>query len=218
MGADPFRGAAAGGCSCSWSEVAWRWCVVTSVSVPESAAITIDVAPIITDTFDRHRLVTTVVMADSDVEEVPDEEKYELRAPLLTPSSAHLSRRGAPWLLCCRITVVYVNKDGSEKVVRGNPGQNLLRLAQQNHVDLEGACECSLACSTCHVVVDEEFFDELPEATEDEDDLLDLAFGLTPTSRLGCQVKLCRELDGIRVTLPAATRNFYVDGHVPQPH
>jgi ferredoxin len=63
-----------------------------------------------------------------------------------------------------------------------------------------------------------EIFDELPEASEDEDDMLDMAFGLTETSRLGCQIIVDKSMDGITVEMPKATRNFYVDGHVPQPH
>lgn len=104
----------------------------------------------------------------------------------------------------CRINVTYVNKDGSETHVKGKPGQNLLRLAQKHDVELEGACECSIACSTCHVVVDDEYYDLLPEASEEEEDMLDLAFGLEPTSRLGCQVVLTDELDGIRVSFGVA--------------
>eukprot|EP00904_Undaria_pinnatifida_P008904 jgi/Undpi1/5143/HiC_scaffold_19.g08494.m1 len=97
-------------------------------------------------------------------------------------------------------------------------GMNLMRAAQANGVDLEGACEGVCACSTCHVIFTGEVFDSLPESSEDEEDMLDLAFGLTETSRLGCQVIVTPEMDGIVVKLPAATRNFYVDGHVPQPH
>jgi ferredoxin len=63
-----------------------------------------------------------------------------------------------------------------------------------------------------------EIFDELPEASEDEEDMLDMAFGLTETSRLGCQIIVDKSMDGITVEMPKATRNFYVDGHVPQPH
>jgi ferredoxin-2, mitochondrial len=82
-----------------------------------------------------------------------------------------------------------------------------------------GACEGSLACSTCHVIVeDKEMFDRLPEACDDENDMLDLAFGLTETSRLGCQIIAKEDIDGIRVKIPAATRNFAVDGFVPKPH
>lgn len=84
---------------------------------------------------------------------------------------------------------------------------------------LIGVC----ACSTCHVILTDELYDELmaeedTEPSEDEEDMLDMAFGLTGTSRLGCQVKISKEMDGQRISLPAATRNFYVDGHVPQPH
>lgn len=90
-------------------------------------------------------------------------------------------------------------------------GEDLLAVARNNGVDLEGACEGSIACSTCHVVLEPEVFDELPEPTEEEEDMLDLAFGLTETSRLGCQVILEEKHDGMQVTLPAATRNMYVD-------
>ncbi|GLH07448.1 Adrenodoxin-like protein, mitochondrial [Gryllus bimaculatus] len=82
----------------------------------------------------------------------------------------------------------------------------------------QGACEASLACTTCHVYVKQEYFDKLPEADEVEDDLLDLAPFLKPTSRLGCQIILKKEYEGMEVTLPQATRNFYVDGHKPEPH
>jgi ferredoxin len=103
--------------------------------------------------------------------------------------------------------------------VRAPLGESLMEVAHANEIDLEGACEGSLACSTCHVVVEDQgMFDALPEACDDENDMLDLAFGLTATSRLGCQVKAAKELDGLRVRVPAATRNFAVDGFVPKPH
>jgi len=82
----------------------------------------------------------------------------------------------------------------------------------------QGACECSVACSTCHVILEEDLFDALPLASEDEDDMLDMAFGLTETSRLGCQIHISEDMEGAKITLPQATRNFYVDGHVPEPH
>lgn len=87
----------------------------------------------------------------------------------------------------------------------------MLEIAHRNNIDLEGACEGSLACSTCHVVVDPEWFELLQEPTEDEEDMLDLAFGLTHTSRLGCQIIMRDELDGLKVKLPSATRNMMVD-------
>lgn len=117
------------------------------------------------------------------------------------------------------VVVTFVDKDGVDVTVQAPVGKSLLEVAHENEIELEGACEGSLACSTCHLVVDnEEFYRKLPEPTEDELDMLDLAFGLTETSRLGCQVVVTKELDGLKVRVPAATRNFYVDGHKPQPH
>lgn len=109
-------------------------------------------------------------------------------------------------------------KDGTEYPVTAEIGENLLEVAHQNEIDLEGACEASLACSTCHVILEDEIYDELEEPEEEEEDLLDLAFGLTHTSRLGCQVMVTEAMEGMKVKLPSATRNFYVDGHVPKPH
>ena len=102
--------------------------------------------------------------------------------------------------------------------VRARVGSSVLSAARAAGVDLEGACECSLACSTCHVVLPAPLYRALPPATDEEEDLLDLAFALTPTSRLGCQVRVTAAFDGAEVTLPMATRNLYVDGHVPKPH
>jgi 2Fe-2S ferredoxin len=104
-------------------------------------------------------------------------------------------------------TMTFIIKDGTARQVDVQEGLTVLEAARKYNIDLEGACEGSLACSTCHVIVDEQFYDQLPEATEDEEDMLDLAFGLTKTSRLGCQICMKPELDGLTVTLPAATRN-----------
>jgi len=74
---------------------------------------------------------------------------------------------------------------------------------------MEGACGGSCACSTCHVIVTSpEMYDRIPEPDDDENDMLDLAFGLTETSRLGCQVKMTADLDGLEVRLPSMTRNM----------
>lgn len=108
-----------------------------------------------------------------------------------------------------KITFVYA--DASEKIVEVPSGISILEAAHKYSVPLEGACEGSLACSTCHVIVDAAWYGKLKSATEDEEDMLDLAFGLTHTSRLGCQIMMSDELDGIKVTLPAATRNLSVD-------
>ncbi|CAI5490625.1 unnamed protein product [Closterium sp. Naga37s-1] len=117
------------------------------------------------------------------------------------------------------IEVTFVQRDGSEAVVQVSVGTNMLQAAHDNDIDLEGACEASLACSTCHVIVmDEEQYSKMPEPTDEENDMLDLAFGLTETSRLGCQVIATKDLNGLRLKLPSATRNFAVDGFVPKPH
>eukprot|EP00051_Salpingoeca_urceolata_P028191 m.485535 g.485535 ORF g.485535 m.485535 type:complete len:194 (+) comp23865_c0_seq1:61-642(+) len=116
------------------------------------------------------------------------------------------------------VNIVYVARDGTEHPVRGKVGDNVLYLAHRYEIDLEGACEASLACSTCHVYVDDDYFDLLDEPEEEEDDMLDLAAALKENSRLGCQLVLRKDLEGMRLTLPPVTRNFYVDGHVPKPH
>eukprot|EP00434_Breviolum_minutum_P027797 symbB.v1.2.024585.t1/scaffold2337.1/size81945/1 len=85
-------------------------------------------------------------------------------------------------------------------------------------VDLEGACEASLACSTCHIILAPDDYKKYGEPTEKEEDLLDLAPCLTPTSRLACQVVVDERLKDQEISLPAMTLNFYVDGHVPTPH
>ena len=107
--------------------------------------------------------------------------------------------------------MTFVFQDGAEKEVEAPNGISVLEIAHKNNIPLEGACEGSLACSTCHVIVDETYYKKLSTATEDEEDMLDLAFGLTHTSRLGCQIIMRDELDGLRVILPAATRNMMID-------
>ena len=117
------------------------------------------------------------------------------------------------------IPVKFILKDGSSVEAMAREGEVALRLAQRYDVPMEGACEASLACVTCHCYVDsEQMFDSLPEATEEEEDLLDKAPFLSVNSRLGCQIIVTKELSGIQLRLPRATANFYVDGHVPQPH
>uniref|UniRef100_A0ACD5Y222 Uncharacterized protein n=1 Tax=Avena sativa TaxID=4498 RepID=A0ACD5Y222_AVESA len=118
-----------------------------------------------------------------------------------------------------KISVTFVDKDGDEKLINVPIGMSMLEAAHENDIELEGACEGSLACSTCHVIVtDVDYYNKLEDPEDEENDMLDLAFGLTETSRLGCQVIASPELDGLRLALPAATRNFAVDGHVPKPH
>ena len=104
--------------------------------------------------------------------------------------------------------MTFIKTDGTRVEVDAPIGLSVLEIAHRNNLDLEGACEGSLACSTCHVIVDPEWYEALQEATEDEEDMLDLAFGLTHTSRLGCQIIITEELDGLTVSLPAGTRNM----------
>ncbi|MFA5123852.1 ferredoxin family 2Fe-2S iron-sulfur cluster binding protein [Zavarzinia sp.] len=108
--------------------------------------------------------------------------------------------------------MVFISPDGKTRTEVDAPvGLSVLEIAHRNKIDLEGACEGSLACSTCHVIVDPEYYGSLPDATEEEEDMLDLAFGLTHTSRLGCQIIMTEDLDGLTVSLPTATRNMMVD-------
>ena len=104
--------------------------------------------------------------------------------------------------------VTFILKDGSRKEVDASLGLSVMEIAHRNHIDIEGACEGSLACSTCHVIVDPTWFGKLADPTEDEEDMLDLAFGLEKTSRLGCQIVMTEALDGLVVKLPAGTRNM----------
>ena len=103
--------------------------------------------------------------------------------------------------------MVFVERDGSRHEVEAPLGLSVLEIAHRHGVDIEGACEGSLACSTCHVVVDADWFAKLVKPTEDEEDMLDLAFDLQETSRLGCQIVMTAALDGLVVKLPAGTRN-----------
>ncbi|MBL8670445.1 MAG: ferredoxin family 2Fe-2S iron-sulfur cluster binding protein [Alphaproteobacteria bacterium] len=103
--------------------------------------------------------------------------------------------------------MTFILRDGARKEVEAPVGLSVLEIAHRNAVDIEGACEGSLACSTCHVIVDAEDYDRLTAAKEEEEDMLDLAFGLQATSRLGCQIIITEELDGLTVALPAGTRN-----------
>ncbi|KAI9028506.1 2Fe-2S ferredoxin-type domain-containing protein [Hyaloraphidium curvatum] len=108
--------------------------------------------------------------------------------------------------------VTFVTPEGEELECWAGEDETMLDVAHANDVEMEGACEGSCACSTCHVIVDKEYFDMLEEPTDEENDMLDLAFGLTETSRLGCQIKMTKELEGMVMQLPSATRNMAVDG------
>jgi len=103
--------------------------------------------------------------------------------------------------------VTFIKPDGTRIEVVAPLGQTFLDIAHHNGLELEGACEGSLACSTCHLIIDDDDFDRLPDASDDEEDMLDLALGLTPTSRLGCQIVMTEELDNLVVRLPSGFNN-----------
>lgn len=108
------------------------------------------------------------------------------------------------------IKIHFILPNGTKHTVDAPVGLSLLEITRkhQNAIYLEGACDGALACSTCHLIVDEQFFDMIPPATDEEDDMLDLAFGLTKTSRLGCQIILTEKMDGMSVSIPKESRNI----------
>ena len=105
--------------------------------------------------------------------------------------------------------VRFLKADGElEREVEAEAGALLLHVAQDNGQPLEGACEGAMACSTCHVIVAPEDFVRLPRASEEEDDLLDLAAHVTRTSRLSCQIELTAELETLTVRIPGGAHNW----------
>ncbi|KAK5003277.1 mitochondrial matrix iron-sulfur protein [Cryomyces antarcticus] len=105
--------------------------------------------------------------------------------------------------------ITIIDKEGASHTFQVADGDNILDIAQAHDLEMEGACGGSCACSTCHVIVDDpDMYDKMEEPDDDENDMLDLAFGLTETSRLGCQVKMSKALDGLAVKLPSMTRNL----------
>lgn len=104
--------------------------------------------------------------------------------------------------------MTFIERGGNRKVVDAPVGTSVMEIARRNGIDVEGACEGSLACSTCHVIVEEGWLAKLKPATDDEEDMLDLAFGITKASRLGCQILMTPELDGLVVRLPKEVRNL----------
>jgi ferredoxin, 2Fe-2S len=103
--------------------------------------------------------------------------------------------------------VTFVERDGTPREVEAKAGQSILDIAHQYGIDIEGACEGAMACSTCHVIVEPGWYDRLPEPSEDEEDMLDFASNLAETSRLGCQIEVTDALDGLVVRLPREVRN-----------
>lgn len=103
-----------------------------------------------------------------------------------------------------KVTVHFLNRDGEKITVKGSPGDSLLDVVINEDLDIDGfgACEGTLACSTCHLIFEEEIFKKLGPVTDEEMDMLDLAYGLTDTSRLGCQICLSKSLEGMVARVP----------------
>ena len=104
--------------------------------------------------------------------------------------------------------MTFILRDGTRKEVDAPVGLSVLEIAHKNNVDIEGACEGSLACSTCHVIVDKDWFAKLKGASEDEEDMLDLASHVTRHSRLACQIYLTEAIDSLTVHIPGGVRNM----------
>ena len=106
------------------------------------------------------------------------------------------------------IKVRFSDTQGNVTEGEGEAGQSLLEVGQALGLPLEGTCEGQMACSTCHVIVDAEWFDKLAEVSEEEEDMLDFAAGVRRTSRLSCQIDLTQALDGLSVTVPAEAHDM----------
>jgi ferredoxin len=123
---------------------------------------------------------------------------------------AHLRtrrRRGAGGGITPMPKIIFISPEGAQTAINIAAGTTILQAAWDNNIDVEGACEGCMACSTCHVIIGKDHFDQLPAPSDEEEDLLDLAWGVRPTSRLGCQLAITDALDGIEVMLPATTNN-----------
>jgi ferredoxin len=108
------------------------------------------------------------------------------------------------------IHVTFLTADGARVEAQAEAGKPLLELGQGAGMALEGTCEGQMACSTCHVIVSRAWFGKLPSASNDEEDLLDLAAGVTATSRLSCQIVLTEALDGLEVKIPGVSHDMQI--------
>jgi ferredoxin-2, mitochondrial len=106
------------------------------------------------------------------------------------------------------VKVTFITAQDQRIAAEAAPGTRLLEAGQNAGLPLEGTCEGQMACSTCHVIVAPEWFDRLDAASDDEEDMLDLAAGVTRTSRLSCQIVLSEALDGLEVHVPEEARDM----------
>jgi len=104
-----------------------------------------------------------------------------------------------------KVSVTFIRQNGDRIPVDAKEGDSLLDVVVNNNVDIDGfgACEGTLSCSTCHLILKQEDYDKIKDKPNDEElDMLDLAYGLTDTSRLGCQIFLTKQLEGLEIQLP----------------
>ena len=98
--------------------------------------------------------------------------------------------------------LIFIQKNGNESSIEAENGLSVMEVARDNNIGIEGTCGGSISCCTCHVIIDAEWFSIVGKPNPDEEDMLDLAFGLTSTSRLGCQIEITDKLDGLRISIP----------------
>ena len=98
--------------------------------------------------------------------------------------------------------LIFIQQGGEEKSIDAENGLSIMEVARDNDLGIEGTCGGSISCCTCHVVIDQDWFSVVGEPNPDEEDMLDLAVGLTPTSRLGCQIEITDKMDGLRISIP----------------
>ena len=106
------------------------------------------------------------------------------------------------------VTLNFIIAGGNCHTVEAKDGMTLLDVAWENNLEIEGACGGVMACSTCHLIIDSNWSEKLPEATDEESEMLDLTWGRKKNSRLGCQIKVTNDLNGLIVSLPANTNNL----------
>ena len=105
--------------------------------------------------------------------------------------------------------VTFKLPDGKRRTFKALEGKSLLEVAQENKLNVEGACGGVMACSTCHMIVDPEWIGELVNSTQEEDEMLDITWGVKKNSRLGCQIIVTEKLDGLVISLPSETKNLF---------
>ncbi|XP_054915536.1 adrenodoxin-like [Poeciliopsis prolifica] len=141
--------------------------------------------------------------------------EYSRRSPAVSrgawqPADRSFTTGTQPLWSDSKVTVHFINRDGEKITVKASPGDSLLDVVINEDLDFDGfgACEGTLACSTCHLIFDEEAYKKLGPVTDEEMDMLDLAYGLTETSRLGCQICLTKSLEGLVARVPESVADI----------